>query len=134
MKQQLLRMKAAHNGMGLGNPLRSIRGSDKVQRMTSKAFIGHSGRKTQLRSKEINKMLWWLLCSMKNSVRVKIGILQIGRTKLRGKILLSKALRCMQKKGMNSDFGTQTELCCQPGESGVDSPSYPVSRAKAMVI
>lgn len=116
-------MKVAHSGVGLGNPVRSIRHSDKVQKMTTKSFIDHSGRKTQLRSKEINKMLWRLLHSMKNREWVKINILQIERTKLRGKVLLSKALRCIQNRGTNSEFSTQTKLCCQPGEGSMDSPS-----------
>lgn len=59
-------MKGAHTGVGLSNPVRSIRGSGKAQRMTSKSFIDPSGRKTQLKIKEINKMLWCLLHSMKN--------------------------------------------------------------------
>jgi len=115
LKQRLLRIKVAHNGGGVGNPARSIRGSGKVQRMTTKSFIDHPGRKIQL--KEINKMLWCLLHSMKNREQVKINILQIERTKLRGKVLLSKARRCIQNRGTNSEFSTQTKLCCQPGDS-----------------
>lgn len=66
LKQWLPRMKGFHTGVGLGNPERSIRGLDKAQRMTSKSFIGHSARKTQLKIKAMNKMLWCLLHSMKN--------------------------------------------------------------------
>lgn len=59
-------MKGAHTGVGLSNPVRSIKGLDEAQRMTSKPFIDPSGRKTQFKIKEINKMLWCLLHSMKN--------------------------------------------------------------------
>lgn len=48
LKQWLPRMKGFHTGVELGNPERSIRGLDKAQRMKSKSFIDHSGRKTQL--------------------------------------------------------------------------------------
>lgn len=132
LKQWLLRMKVPHNSMGVGNPVRSIRGSDKIQRMTTRSFIDHSGKKMQLRSKEINKMLWCLLCSMKNREQVKINILQIERTKLRGKVSLSKAARCTQNSSTKSEFSTQTKLCWQPCKSGVDTPGYPhpVSCAK----
>lgn len=113
LKQQLLRMKIVHNDMGLGNPVRSI-SLDEVQRKTAKSFIDRSGRKTELRSKEINKMLRSLLNSVKNGERVKINILQIEKDKVKAKVLLSKPLRCVQNRGANSEFSMQNNLCCQP--------------------
>lgn len=68
-------------------------------------------------------MLWCLLHSMKNRERVEINILQTERTKLRGKVLLSKPLQCVRNRGTNPDFSTQTKLCFQIAESGVGSPS-----------
>lgn len=78
-------MKIAYKDMGLGNPVRSIRGLDEVHRKTAKYFIDHSGRKTELRSWKINKMLLCLLNSMKNREWVKINILQIEKDKVKGK-------------------------------------------------
>lgn len=117
-------MKTVHNDMGLGNPVRSIRGSDEVHRKTAKSFIDHSGRKTELRSKEINKMLRCLLNSVKNGGRVKINILQIEKDKVKAKVLLSKALRCIQNRGTNSEFSLQTNLCCQPLVKALWIPPY----------
>lgn len=75
-KQWLPGMKGC-SGVGLGNPVRSIRGLDKAQRMRTRSFIDHSGRKTQLKIKEINKMLWCLLRCKNICKNIQLDFLRV---------------------------------------------------------
>lgn len=46
------------------------------------------------------------------------------KDKVKGKSITFQGTEGYTKQGTNSGFSTQTKLCHQPGESGVDSPCY----------